>query len=171
MRLLGAPSSPHRRSSSAQCSSGRGVAPDATGLRASRTAIRPALHRHGRHNRAREAPPTAAAIIAAYSTVKSLYLVQPRHWPPLRVRTTTSSNRHAQRAALLRQSMANPLVDENLSKFCPQGQRRAGRARVPTTGRRSSSTTSMRWARRGACARCATVRRCCRARRRLPARR
>ena len=61
-------------------------------------------------NHARAAPPAAAAIIVAYSTVKSLDVVQPRHKPPVRVRGTMRSKRHAQRAALSRHSLANPHV-------------------------------------------------------------
>ena len=67
-------------------------------------------------------------------------------------------------------SLANSLVSTFCFKFCPQGQQRAGRARVPTTGRCSSSSTSRRCATGSASARSSAVRCCCRARRRLPAR-
>ena len=69
----------------------------------------------------------------AYSTVESLDVVQPRHRPPVRVRGTMRSKRHAQGAALSRHSLANPHILENVSKFCPQDPRRVWRARVPTT--------------------------------------
>ena len=74
-------------------------------------------------NHARAAPPAAAAIIVAYSTVESVYFVQPRHGPPVRVRDTMRSNRDVQGAALSRHSLANPHVLENVSKFCPQDPR------------------------------------------------
>ena len=71
---------------------------------------------------AREAPLRQAVIIAACSTVEPLKRLQPRHRPPVRVLGTMDSNRHAQRAALSRHSLANPLVLDVCSKFCPQAQ-------------------------------------------------
>ena len=110
--------------------------------------------------RAREAPPAAAAITVACFTLELLWLLWPRHWPPLRVRIATRSNLQAQRAALSRHTLAKLSFATIAHISCLQGHRRAVRARVPTTGRRSSSSTSRRCARRGACSRSITVRRC-----------
>ena len=162
--LLGAPSSPHCRP---YCPLGvRGC--DGRGcfraLHLDRSAVRPAPQRHGQHIRTRGAPPTATAITVTCSTLASPWLLWPGHRPPLRVQAATRSNRRAQRAALSRHSLANPLVLDVCSKFCPQGQRRAGRARVPTTDRRSSSSTSRRCAVGLASPRSSAVHCCCRAR-------
>ena len=70
---------------------------------------------------AREAPPAAAAITVACSALESLWLLCPRHWPHLRVRVAMRSNRHAQRAALSRQSLANSLVCDDRSYFLSAG--------------------------------------------------
>ena len=56
---------------------------------------------------AREALLRRAVIIAACSTVEPLKRLQPRHRPPVRVRDTMDSNRHALRAALSRHSLTN----------------------------------------------------------------
>ena len=118
---------------------------------------------------AREAYSAEAAIKMAHPTLVSPWTLTPRHRWPMMVRDTVRSNCHAQRAALLRPALANPHVIENASKFCPQGPRRVWRARMPTTGRRSSSSTSRRCAKRFACSRSSTVRCLCRARPRLTA--
>ena len=56
---------------------------------------------------ARGAPLRQAVIIAACSTVEPLKRLQPRHRPPVRVRGTMDSKRHALRAALSRHSLTN----------------------------------------------------------------
>ena len=56
---------------------------------------------------AREALLRRAVIIAACSTVEPLKRLQPRHRPPVRVRGTMDSKRHALRAALSRHSLTN----------------------------------------------------------------
>ena len=119
--LLGAPSSPHRRP---PCPLGvRGC--DGRGyfraLHLDRSEVRPAPQRHGQHIRARGAPPAAAAINVACSTVEPKKLLQLRHRPPVRARGTMNSNRHALRAALSRQSLANSLVCDNRLKCCHAG--------------------------------------------------
>ena len=58
----------------------------------------------------------AEAISAACSTQVCLDFLQPRLWPPLRVRTATRSNCHAQGAAHLRHPLANPLIIDVRSK-------------------------------------------------------
>ena len=133
-------------------------------LRAGRTGIHPALQRRGQHILAREAPPAAAAITAASSNAEQLKVLQPRYRPPIGARATMRSNRHTLRAALSRQSLANPCAHDNRLKFCPQGPRRAVRARVPTTGRRSSSSTSRRCDNSSASCTSSSVRCSCRAR-------
>ena len=70
---------------------------------------------------ARGAPLRQAVIIAACSTVESLRLLKTRHKPPVRVRGTLTSNRHALCAALSRQSLANPCVLDSRLKFCHAG--------------------------------------------------
>ena len=70
---------------------------------------------------ARGAPLRQAVIIAACSTVESLRLLKTRHKPPVRVRGTLTSNRHALCAALSRQSLANPCAHEDRLRFCHAG--------------------------------------------------
>ena len=60
-------------------------------------------------------------INVACSTVEPKKLLQLRHRPPVRARGTMNSNRHALRAALSRQSLANPCVLESRLTFCHAG--------------------------------------------------
>ena len=76
-------------------------------------------HSVSARNRAREAPPPAAAIKVAYSNRVSPWTLRPRHRRPMKVRDTLRSNCDAQRAAPLRPSLANPCALKNASKFCP----------------------------------------------------
>ena len=76
-------------------------------------------HSVSARNRAREAPPPAAAIKVAYSNCVSPWTLRPRHRRPVMVRDTLRSNCDAQRAAPLRPSLANPCALKNASKFCP----------------------------------------------------
>ena len=70
---------------------------------------------------AREALLRRAVINVPCSTVEPLRLLKTRHGPLVRVRDTMTSNRHALRAALSRQSLANPCVLDNRLKFCHAG--------------------------------------------------
>ena len=71
---------------------------------------------------AREALLRRAVINVTCSTVEPLRLLKTRHGPLVRVRGTMTSNHHALRTALSRQSLANPCVLDIPSKFCPQAQ-------------------------------------------------
>ena len=70
---------------------------------------------------AREALLRQVVINVPCSTVEPLRLLKTRHGPLVRVRDTMTSNRHALRAALSRQSLANPCVLDNRLKFCHAG--------------------------------------------------
>ena len=76
--------------------------------------------------------------------------LQSRFGPPVRVRATIHSNRHAQRAALPRRSLPTDTLSTFVLKLCPQAKISVRRARAPTASWRSSSTTSRRRARRAA---------------------
>ena len=117
-------------------------------------------------NGPREAPTAATAIKLACSNLAPPWRLRPRHGPPVRVRGTKRSNRHAQRAALSRPSLANPLVCAVRAKAVQAPSGASTGARLHETGRRGSSSTSRSRARGGAPCTSAKVRRSCRARRR-----
>ena len=57
----------------------------------------------------------------AYSNLLPPWTLRPCHKRPMIVRGTMNSNRHALRAALSRQSLANPCAHEERLKFCHAG--------------------------------------------------
>ena len=79
-------------------------------------------HSVSARNRAREAPPPAAAIKVAYSNRVSPWTLRPRHRRPMKVRDTLRSNCDAQRAAPLRPSFpGQPLRSQERFKILSGG--------------------------------------------------
>ena len=70
---------------------------------------------------AQEALLRQVVINVPCSTVEPLRRLKTRHGPLVKVHGTMTSNRHALRAAISRQSLANPCVLDNRLKFCHAG--------------------------------------------------